>query len=264
MNGIASWMTLKSSEVKNFLSWQISTTLKYFLVASASLHFALPHFIRPMLGVLKIVPKIIFQSPEFNRTIFFSRLLTMTKKSQSFCHWVSEIRLSSWLNVSPNSLTNRYSSCSWASRGRSSWFCFSLWSAWKSKYIRFQCKFFRLRLRGLLLVVVVLFVAQIRDQLIQSMTNSDPRVRIVFVYRLNSDFHSIFTLQVTLVVTSNTGPILVFRRIQPFGADDFSSLGKVYSRHATNSVNCENSSVSFVMKYCPTSTVVRNPASGHF
>ena len=37
--------------------------------------------------------------------------------------------------------------------------------------------------------------------------------------------------------------------------------GKVYSRQATESVNCENSSVSFVMKYCPTSTVVRNPAS---
>ena len=28
-----------------------------------------------------------------------------------------------------------------------------------------------------------------------------------------------------------------------------------------DSVNFENSSVSFVMKYCPTSTVVRNPAS---
>ena len=56
-------------------------------------------------------------------------------------------------------------------------------------------------------------------------------------------------------------PILVLPRIQPFGSDEFSSLGKVYSRHATDSVNCENSSVSFVMKYCPTSTVVRNLAS---
>ena len=42
----------------------------------------------------------------------------------------------------------------------------------------------------------VLFVAQVRDQLFQSMRNYDPRVRIVFVYRFNSDFHSIFTLQV--------------------------------------------------------------------
>ena len=62
-------------------------------------------------------------------------------------------------------------------------------------------------------------------------------------------------------MTSNTGPILVFPRIQPFRSDEFSSLGKVYSRQATESVNCENYSVSFVVKYCPTSTVVRNPAS---
>ena len=62
-------------------------------------------------------------------------------------------------------------------------------------------------------------------------------------------------------MTSNTGPILVFPRIQPFGSVDLSSRGKVYSRHVTGSANCENSSVSFVMKYCPTSTVFRNPAS---
>ena len=64
-------------------------------------------------------------------------------------------------------------------------------------------------------------------------------------------------------MTSNTGPILVFPRIQPFGSDDFSSVGKVNSRHATGSVNCENSSVSFVLKHCTTSTVVRKPASVH-
>ena len=62
-------------------------------------------------------------------------------------------------------------------------------------------------------------------------------------------------------MTYNTGPVLVFPRIQPFGSDDFSSLGKVYSRHVTGSVNCENSSVSFVINYCPTLTVVKNPAS---
>ena len=65
----------------------------------------------------------------------------------------------------------------------------------------------------------------------------------------------------TLLVTSNTGPILVFPRIQPSGQLMFSSLGKVYSRHVTGSANCKNSSVCFVMKYCPTSTVFRNPAS---
>ena len=37
----------------------------------------------------------------------------------------------------------------------------------------------------------------------------------------------------------------MFPRIQPFGSEDCSSLGKVYSRQATESVNCENSSLSF-------------------
>ena len=54
---------------------------------------------------------------------------------------------------------------------------------------------FELHLRGFLLVVVVLLVvAQVRDQLIQATRNSDPRVRIVFVFRFNSNFHSVFTL----------------------------------------------------------------------
>ena len=49
---------------------------------------------------------------------------------------------------------------------------------------------------GFLLVVV-----QIRDQLVWSMQNSDPGVRIVFVHRHDSDL---------LVATFNTGQILVF------------------------------------------------------
>ena len=56
------------------------------------------------------------------------------------------------------------------------------------------------------------------------------------------------------VVNSNTGPILEFPLIQPFG----SSLGKVY---VAESVNCENYSMSFVMRYCPTSWIIRNPVS---
>ena len=40
-------------------------------------------------------------------------------------------------------------------------------------------------------------------------------------------------------------------------------VAKVYSRHVTGSEVCKNSSVSFLMKYCPTSTVFRNPASVH-
>ena len=108
--------------------------------------------------------------------------MTMTKKStQLFWHWVSYWRIIFWLNVSPLSLSNRYSSCGWAGRSTTLCFCFRNWSARKSKYIRFQRKIFDLHLRGFLLVVVVfLVVALVCDQFIQAMRNPDPRVRIVF------------------------------------------------------------------------------------
>ena len=62
------------------------------------------------------------------------------------------------------------------------------------------------------------------------------------------------------VSISNTGPILVFPWIHPFGCDASSSPGRVHSRQ-TAARNCENSAMSFVMKYCPISTECKNPAS---
>ena len=186
--------------------------------------------------------------------------MTMTKKStQLFWHWVSDGRIIFWLNICQLSFPDGYSSCRWAGRSTSLWFCLSPWSARKSKYIRFNAKSSDCFSKNFLLVVVVLFVvASVRDQLIQAMRNSDHEWEL-----------SLFTDSILIstpylpcrqqVATSNAGPILVFPRIQPFGSDDSSSRGKVYSRHVT--ANCENSSVSFDMKYCPTSTVVRNPAS---
>ena len=38
-------------------------------------------------------------------------VMTMTKSRQSFCHWASEIPLSSWLNISPNSFTKQAEVC---------------------------------------------------------------------------------------------------------------------------------------------------------
>ena len=78
-----------------------------------------------------------------------------------------------------------YSPLGWASSWRFSRFCFGLRSACKRKY-------FRLRWRGLLLVV-----DQVCDQFVEAMRNSDPRVRIVFIHRFDSNFHSMFTLHVT-------------------------------------------------------------------
>ena len=184
-------MTWKSSEMNNFLSWWISTILKPLLVASTSCHLALPYIKRPILRVLKLVLKIIFQSPKFDWTIFFSRWFSVTKKSVYSCsNCVSLIELSSWFNINPFSFKNTYSPWRWASSWRSSWFCFSLESACKRKY-------FCLRCRGLMFVVDVLPVDQVCDQFVQATRISDPRVRIVFVNRFNSNFHSMFTLWVT-------------------------------------------------------------------
>ena len=87
------------------------------------------------------------------------------------------------------------------------------------------------------------------------MRSSDQRVIIVFVTDSllisTSDF-----LCKQLVVTSNADPILVFLRIEAFPFRLFSSLDKLYSRKATDSVNCENSSEFFVVTYCPTSIAV--------
>ena len=122
--------------------------------------------------------------------------MTMTKKStQLFWHWIIDEGIILWFNIGPSSFPNGYSLCEWAGRSTSLWFCFSLWSTRKSKYIRLQRNIFELHLRGFLLVVVVLLVDQVRDQLIQAMRNSDPRVIMVLGYRLISNFHSIFTLK---------------------------------------------------------------------
>ena len=51
-----------------------------------------------------------------------------------------------------------------------------------------------------------------------------------------------------------------FPWIHPFGCDDSSSRWRVFSRQATER-NCLKSPVSFVMKYCPTSTTCTNPVS---
>ena len=82
----------------------------------------------------------------FRRYSFFSRIQSLHHLLEIDDHdeeeysvvltLVSDIRLGSWLNISPNSFTDRCSSCRWASRSTSSWFCFSLWSA--RKITRFQ------------------------------------------------------------------------------------------------------------------------------
>ena len=120
--------------------------------------------------------------------------------------------------------------------------------------------FIELHVSGFLLVVVLVLVVQVRDQFVWAMRNSDPRVRIVFVDKHDSDLNSMFVLQATGCNFQN-GRNLVFPLIHSFGSDNSSSRGKVHSRQVTESVNCENSVRSFVMKYCPISKMFRNLTS---
>ena len=94
------------------------------------------------------------------------------------------------------------------------------------------------------------------------MRNSDPRVEL----SLFKDEIMISTpyLPCKQLTGCNFlyGPNLCVPLDPSFGYDASSSLGRVYSRHAT-AWNWENPAVSFVMKYCPISTTFRNPASIH-
>ena len=115
----------------------------------------------------------------------------------------------------------------WVSSWRSSWFCSSLGSACK-------CKYFRLRCRGFVLVVVVLRVDQACGHCVQPW-EIPTRERELSLF---TDSILNFTPYLTckqLVVTSNTSTILVFPRNQPFGSVDLLSRGSVYSRHVTGS-----------------------------
>ena len=92
-----------------------------------------------------------------------------------------------------------------------------------------------------------------------SRRNSDPWVRIVFVNRFNSHYHSIFALQVASKLWLPT-------RVQ-FWCSPESNLLVQMSFHLLAKCTRDMSLVLYnartrsVMKYCPTSTVVQNPAS---
>ena len=142
----------------------------------------------------EMFPKIFFNSPELNCSIFFSmHLLWMTKKIHYFLRYIIiGERIFPWFNISPSSLPNR--NCSWWRAGRFSslWFCFGLWSTCTIFCIQFKRIFFELNLWNFCLIVVY-----IHHKPIWFMRNSDPGVSIVSVQRPNSNLNPILTMQVT-------------------------------------------------------------------
>ena len=89
---------------------------------------------------------------------------------------MSDGRISFWLNISPNSSQIGTVLVDQQAEVRLRGFVLAFDRLAKASTFVFNGKFFELHLRDLLLVVVVLLVAQVRDQLIQAMRNSDPRL----------------------------------------------------------------------------------------
>ena len=130
---IASWMTLKSSEIHDY-SWIISTVLVSPFCSSSCCQACFPSIVRPMRNLWKLALKIF--SPEMNRSVFFSmHLLWMTKKERYFLRYlIFGERIFPWFNINPLPSLNGNDSWWIASKFSSLWFCFCLWSA---------CKIFR-------------------------------------------------------------------------------------------------------------------------
>ena len=88
------------------------------------------------------------------------------------------------------------------------------------------------------------------------MRNPDPRVTVVSAQRHNSDLNSMFMVQIA-GCNFQYGP--------QFWCLLGSSLSVVMLllllKEWASVLNCVRSPVSFVMKYCPFSTTLRNPAS---
>ena len=148
------------------------------------------------------------------KTLIYSRYTSMTVKNPFLRHfWMF-----SCFNIGPSSFTKRYSSCGWAGRFSSLWFCYGLRSACKITRIESKRIFFELHFWGF-------------HQLVDVMWNSDQWELSLLVDKILISTPYLPCKQ--QVLTSITGLILVFPRIHPIVCDVESSLGRVSSQKAT-------------------------------
>ena len=237
INEIASWMDLKGSKAKNF-SWKIGTILKSFLVSSNSCH-AFFHLSSDPWWRCKNISE---------DRLWFSRI-------QLLHHylWWNFHDGQRWVNFFHTAVSGSgHSPCSTSVQilypigmvgcGRigtftSLWFCFGTCSACKIPHLQFSTRLLRTETSEVSCLLLFKFVTNFLR----------PWKSMTLEWEL-SFFKDTILIPTTYLpckqqdATSNTGPNL-FPRIQPLGSVDFSSLGKVYSRHARDSVNCENSAI---------------------
>ena len=239
-------MSLKNSE-RNNCSWRINTVLVCFLFFFSSCHAFLPLAVRPMRAIQEIFLKIFFISPELKCSIIFSmHTLSMTKKTNQLLRY---FKFGEWIfprfNTGPSSFPSRNCTRERAGRFSSLWFCFSLRSACENFCTQFLNHILR---------------ADLREFLFHCCSNSSQTYLIHEKSWPRSEcclcFNSMFTVQIA-GCNFQYGPNFGVPLYAPFRLwCCFFSC----SRQATV-LNCVRSPVSFVMKYCPFSTSLRNPAS---
>ena len=115
-------------------------------------------------------PKIVFLSPEFDPHLLLENFLRTEEKCFIFHHWVRLIELRSWFNINPRSFKSKCSPWKWEVESLLGFASAFDWLANANTSVFIS---------SFLLVVPALFVDQVCDQLVQSMRNSDPRVRNV-------------------------------------------------------------------------------------
>ena len=169
----------RGSEIKNFLSWRISTILKAFFLfpppfASVLFHFSSVQCWDCTRSFRRY--SFILQNSNVEERVLSCFLTLGERLANKFLAQHQSTFFPQWGKVLVDELA-RVSLCGFASAfGR---------LAQASTFV-FKGKIFELHLGGFLLVVVVLLVvAQVRDQLIQAMRNSDPRVRMsLFIHSI--------------------------------------------------------------------------------
>ena len=203
-------MTLKSSEVQD-CSWWISTILVSFLVSSSSCHAFLPPVVRPMRAIQEMFLKLSFNSPELNCSIIFSMyMFSMTKKMNQF---LRHFKIGDWIFSTSVQVLSRIG--------------IVLWKNW-------QVLVFVVLLLPLIgmqnpshPILTHILRAELLEFPARCCSNSRPICFEPWEIPTQEWELSLFMDMILIstpylpckqqVATSNTGPILVFPLIQPFG-----------------------------------------------
>ena len=170
-------MTLKSSEIHDY-SCRNSAVPVPFVVSSSTCHAFHPLVVRPVVTMLDMFLKIVFNSPEFNRSIIFSMyLFSMTRKMIQFlrCVKIGGWKIY-WFNIGPTSFPNGY--CFWWKNRQVLVIVVLLWHVFGMQNHSYSISTHILWAE---LLEFLSHCCSIRDHFVRAMRDSDQGVRNVFV-----------------------------------------------------------------------------------